>query len=112
MRAGSRLTEQRRRGRILLELAIVKMVSLAMGVAIASAFEPATSILGERMLIAVTVESIDSDEASSGTNQDVVNRGILTTIPDTSDLVDVEEIVESVPLPASMHAAAISDGLR
>ena len=113
---GSGLTAQRRRGRILLEFAIVKTVSLAMGVAIASAFDPAASILGERMLIAVAVETIDHDKASSGAKQDGVNPRIQTTIPttipDTPDLVDVEAIVESAPSPAPMHAAAISDELR
>ena len=121
---GSRLTAQRRRGRILLEFAIVKTVSLAMGVAIASAFDPAASILGERMLIAVAVETIDNDKASSGAKQDGVNLGIQTTIPDTipttipttipdtPDLADDESVVECAPSPAPMHAAAISDELR
>ncbi len=113
---GSGLTAQRRRGRILLEFAIVKTVSLAMGVAIASAFDPAASILGERMLIAVAVETINHDKASSGAQQDGVNPGIQatipTTIPDTPDLADDEAVVESAPSPAPMHAAAISDELR
>lgn len=117
---GSGLTAQRRRGRILLEFAIVKTVSLAMGVAIASAFDPAASILGERMLIAVAVETIDHDKASSGAKQDGVNPGIQTTIPDTipttipdtPDLADDEAVVESAPSPVPMHAVAISDELR
>lgn len=60
----------RRPGGILIELAIVKFVSLVAGIAIASAVAPATSGMGERLSVALSVEAGSSeslaDEADAG----------------------------------------------
>ncbi len=60
----------RRPGGILIELAVVKSVSLVAGIAIASAVAPATSGIGERLSVALSVDALPSeslaDEADAG----------------------------------------------